>query len=79
MAPRAFGQRPDPRMLAAKLRAGGGTVPVGSKKPAADDVQVALSRGEFVEPKATVDQYGPILEKMRQAGLRGGGMRVGMK
>jgi collagen type I/II/III/V/XI/XXIV/XXVII alpha len=75
---RKKGQRPDPRQLSAKLKAGA-TVQSGSKRPGADDVPVRLSRGEEVVNKNATDKFGPILDAMNKAGNRQGGFSVGRR
>jgi len=69
-------RRPDPVKLANMLKAGA-KVPVGSKRPGADDVGVRLSRGEEVVNKKATDVFGPILEQMNRWGNRQGGFGVG--
>jgi len=76
--------RPDPRMLAAKLRSGA-RVDQGSHKAGQDDVPVRLSRGEVVENLPAAKAHAKTLEKWNEDGRqkmdhRGpGGMGVGYK
>lgn len=69
-------RRPDPVKLANMLKSGA-KVPVGSRRPGADDVGVRLSRGEEVVNKKATDVFGPILEQMNRWGNRQGGFAVG--
>lgn len=71
-------QRPSPKALAEKLKAGS-KVQTGSKKPGADDVPVRLSRGEEVVNKNATDKFGPVLDRMNAMGNRQGGMSVGRR
>ena len=63
---RVRGHRPDPRMLAAKLRQGA-LVNAGRLNSRKDDVPVNLSRDEFVINRAATRQNLPELERINQS------------
>lgn len=76
---RVPGQRPDPRMLAAKLKTGA-KVDAGTNRPQADDVETRLSRGEFVVNRAATRRNLPELERINASAGQStgrGGMAVG--
>lgn len=71
-------KRPDPKMLADKLKRGS-KVTVGDNDDNTDDVPTRLTKGEMVVNKKATQKFEPLLNKMNMAGNRAGGMRIGRK